>query len=167
MKILLRTDRDFMTHMRDDLARPHDFAVKATFALDHLVLLADQYFPVADDDYVRDYRFGAVIGQNALRTALEFALLNPVGMFHVHPHFFSGRLWFSGADLREQQKFVPDFFSVRENLPHGALVLSRTEAAGRVWLSRTDVRTIDEFDIMGGRVEVARSLRPGEIDFLA
>jgi len=64
---------------------------------------------VADADYVKDESVGAKIGQEALRKALETALLNPVGLLHVHMHDFPGPLWFSRIDLREQLNFVPDF----------------------------------------------------------
>jgi hypothetical protein len=176
MKTLFRATADFMANVRRDLARPHEFAhervgfiaVRATAGHEHLVLLAERYYPVADQDYVRDSSVGARIGQEALRKALEIALLQSVGMFHVHAHFFPGRLWFSGIDLREQTRFVPDFFNVCDKMPHGALVLSRTEATGRVWRSKKSIRTIDEFDTVGAQVEVASSpASGGGVDFYA
>ncbi|MGH8291256.1 MAG: hypothetical protein ACREV7_20030 [Steroidobacteraceae bacterium] len=175
MKILFRATGDFMACVRRDLERPHPFAhervgfiaVRATAGHGHLVLLAERYHPVADEEYVEDDTVGALIGQEALRKALEIALLQSVGILHVHAHFFHGRLWFSRTDLREQMRFVPDFFSVRENMPHGALVVNHTSAAGRVWLSRTAVQTIDEFDTVGDRVDVARGPSGPGIDFYA
>jgi len=173
MKTLFRATADFMAHVRRDLERPHAFAhervgfiaVRATTGREHLVLLAERYHPVADEDYIRDDTVGALIGQEALRKALEVALLQSVGMFHVHAHFHPGKLWFSLTDLREQARFVPDFFSVRESMPHGALVLNHTDAAGRVWLSRTGISTIDEFDTIGAKVEVARGPSGPGTDF--
>ncbi len=107
------------------------------------------------------------MGQEALRKALEIALLNPVGMFHVHMHLFPGRLWFSRIDLREQLQFVPDFFKVRPNMPHGALVLSPQTAAGRAWLAVSRIERIAEFNTMGSRVQVSRSADDGSVDFYA
>jgi hypothetical protein len=175
MKTLFRATADFIAQVRRDLERPHAFAhervgfiaVRATAGHEHLVLLAERYYPVEDQDYVLDPTVGALIGQEALRKALEIALLQSVGMFHVHAHFFPGRLWFSPTDLREQLRFVPDFFSARENMPHGALVLNHTDAAGRVWLSRTKIETIDEFDTVGARVVVERGPGSGSVDFYA
>jgi hypothetical protein len=69
--------------------------VRAAQGQDHLVLLAQNYFPVADMDYLPDDTVGAMKGAEALRKALEIALLNPVGMFHVHIHMLGRRLWFS------------------------------------------------------------------------
>jgi hypothetical protein len=172
MKTLFRATADFMAYVRRDLGRPHAFAhervgfiaVRASAGYEHLVLLAERYYPVDDQDYVPDSTVGALIGQEALRKALEIALLQSVGMFHIHAHFFPGRLWFSRTDLREQIRFVPDFFSVCENMPHGALVLNHTDAAGRVWLSRMRIETIDEFDTVGAKVLVKPAPRSGGVD---
>lgn len=175
MKTLFRATADFMAHVRQDLDRPHAFAhervgfigVRATAGCEYLVLLAERYYPVDDQDYVPDSTVGALIGQEALRKALEIALLQSVGMFHVHAHFFPGRLWFSPTDLREQVRFVPDFFSARENMPHGALVVNHTDVTGRVWLSRTRIETIDEFDTIGTKVAVEPATSGGSVDFYA
>ncbi len=176
MKTLFRATGDFMAQIRRDLARPHEFAeervgfisVRATEGRDHLVLLAEQYFPIADGEYIHDSTVGARIGQEALRKALEIALLRSVGMFHVHAHFFSSRrLWFSGTDLREQVRFVPDFFNVCDKMPHGALVLDHYHAAGRVWLSKTDIRTIDEFDVVGTKINVGQGPMGDGLDVYA
>ena len=130
-----------------------------------LLLLAQNYYPVADHDYMRDHSVGAMIGQEALRKALEIGLMNPVGMFHVHMHVFPGRLWFSGTDLREQVRFVPDFFSVRRTMPHGALVLSPENGAGRVWLAPNVVHPISEFNTMGASARFSRSANDGSADY--
>ena len=175
MKILFRATFDFMRRVRADLSRPHPFAdervgfiaVRATAGAGHLVLLAENYYPIADHEYIRDPSVGALIGQEALRKALETALLQPVGMFHVHQHLFPGSLWFSHTDLREQQRFVPDFFKVRDAMPHGALVLSHTAAAGRVWLSPTDIHVINEFDTIGATMEIQPTVSDGSVDFYA
>ena len=175
MKIIFRATENFMASVRKDLARPHSFAdervgfisTKATFAAQTLVLLAQDYHSVADEDYLQDSSVGAMIGQEALRKALEIALLNPVGIFHVHMHFFPGRLWFSQIDLREQLRFIPDFFKVRANMPHGALVLSPTSAAGLTWLAAKKTERIAEFNTIGSRVQVSRSANDGSADFHA
>ncbi len=175
MKTLFRATADFMARVRRDLQRPHAFAhervgfiaIRATSGHEHLVLLAERYYPVDDQDYVPDSRVGALIGQEAIRKALEIALLQSVGMFHVHAHFLPGRLWFSRTDLREQMRFVPDFFSARENMPHGAIVLNHADAAGRVWLSRIRIEKIDEFDTVGAKVVVEPAPCSGAVDSYA
>src|SRR5437660_5723305 len=114
MRILFRATEHFLADVRSDLMRPHRFAhervgfisVRAAQAQNHLVLLAQNYFPVADADYLPDPTVGAMMGPEALRKALEIALLNPVGMFHVHMHMLGRRLWFSPTDLSEQLRYV-------------------------------------------------------------
>ncbi|TAK82750.1 MAG: hypothetical protein EPO20_20330 [Betaproteobacteria bacterium] len=173
MNIIFRSPGELIASMRRDLSRPHAFAaervgfitVRATAANDTLMLLAQDYHGVADDDYVPDRSVGAMIGQEALRKALEIALLNNVGVFHVHMHEFPGRLWFSRIDLHEQLRFVPDFFKVRRKMPHGALVLSPRAAAGRVWLSPERAERIAEFNIVGKRLHVFHSAEDGSVDF--
>jgi hypothetical protein len=173
MNILFKATDDFMVRVRKDLSRAHSFAdervgfiaVRATMAAEQLVLLVQDYYPVADEDYIRDPSIGAMISQEAFRRMLEIALLNQVGIFHVHQHLFPGRLWFSSIDLREQVRFVPDFFKVRPNMPHGALVLSSHAAAGRVWLAPDKIEPIREFNIVGPQIKVSHSSKDGSVDF--
>jgi len=162
MKILFRAPSSFFDQIRKDLARPHPFAwervawvtARAAAGADHIVLLGADYFPVANTDYVKDPRVGAMMSQEAIRKALEVALLNPFGIFHIHMHDHKGTPGFSAVDLREQPKFVPDFFKVRPELPHGALVLSHDRLAGRVWFSPDKVSRISEFDLGGPQLSV-------------
>lgn len=167
-----------MAHVRADLVRKHPFAlervgfvtVRAAQGHEHTVLLAQDYHPVADEDYLPDRSVGAMIGQEALRKALEIALLNPVGVFHIHMHELpglTGRLWFSGTDLREQLRFVPDFFKVRAGMPHGAIVLSPYSAAGRAWLAPNKIAPIAEFNVMDSQIKVTHSSDDGSVDYYA
>src|SRR5450631_3932169 len=86
---IFRATSAFMAEMRRDLSRRHAFAhervgfitVRAASGVDGLVLLADNYYPVADDEYEEDDTVGAMIGQEALRKALNLALLQGVGVF--------------------------------------------------------------------------------------
>lgn len=173
MNFIFRSTEGFIARVRSDLMRPHPFAhervgfitTRAARGLDHLVVLAENYYPVADDDYLPDETVGAMMGPEALRKALELALLNPVGVFHVHMHLLGRRLWFSPVDLREQLKYIPDFFKVRRNMPHGAIVLSPQSAAGRAWLAPDQIVPIEEFDVVGARVQVTRSSKDGSTDF--
>ena len=156
---IFRATAGLLWTVRQDLRRPHSFApervgfitVKAAQARDHLVLLAHGYHSVADDDYVDDPRVGAMMGQEAIRKGLDLALLEKVGIFHVHEHGHKGRPRFSRVDLTEQANFVPDFFKVRPEMPHGAIVLSHDRATGRVWLAPDAVEEIREFNSVGPR----------------
>lgn len=167
MRTIFRATADFVKRMRQDLERPHAFAaervgfisVRAANAGESLLLLAHEYHPVADADYVNAPSVGAMMGQEAIRKALNIALLQPVGMIHVHMHGHRGVPGFSKIDLTEQLHFVPDFFKVRKDMPHGAMVLSFDKAAGRIWLNPTAICDIDEFNIPDWRYSFFSGLR--------
>jgi hypothetical protein len=127
-----------------DLRRPHPFAAerkgfigcKASACRDGTLVLAHTYIPLPDVWYIDDPRFGCVFNADAMRAAMQFALANDSSMFHVHIHDHIGTPWFSRPDLRESRKFVPDFWNVKPDLPHGALVLSSDSAAALCWYPR-------------------------------
>jgi hypothetical protein len=164
MNVIFRTTAHFLQGVRQDLSRPHPFAaervgfvsIRAAQAHGALILLAQDYHPVADEDYVDDPRVGAMMGQEAIRKALNVALLQPLGVIHVHLHDHSGVPLFSRVDLTEQLKFVPDFFKVRRSMPHGAMVLSHDRARGRVWLDPGTIIEISEFNVVGPRMSIDR-----------
>jgi hypothetical protein len=145
MKITFKVPQQLVTDIRLDLRRPHPFAAErvgfvvcrfGVSTTSKLLILALQYVPVADEDYVKDYRYGALLGPEGFRKAFQFAFSNDVGIFHVHLHDHQGRPGFSRIDKQEMAKYVPDFFNVRSNLPHGALVLSQNSLAGSCWMGR-------------------------------
>lgn len=146
MKITLKITQRLLNEIRLDLRRRHSFAAERVgfvacrfgmSATKKLMILAFQYVPVADEDYVKDYGYGALLGPEGFRKAFQFAFSNDVGIFHVHLHDHEGKPGFSGIDKREMAKYVPDFFNVRPDLPHGALVLSRDSLTGSCWIGRT------------------------------
>jgi hypothetical protein len=127
-----------------DLRRPHPFAAeragfigcKVSAFRSGILVLAHTYILVPDDWYLDDPRFGCVFNADAMRAAMQFALTNDASMFHVHLHDYRGAPWFSRPDLRESSKFVPDFWNVKPDLPHGTIVLSTDAAAGLCWYPR-------------------------------
>ena len=142
MTVRLKITCRLLEAIRRDLARPHRFAHERvgfisaglSSADDDLWVLARAYRPVADDDYLPDPSVGAMMGPEAIRKALQWAMSESVAIFHVHTHGGRGRPGFSGIDLREQGKFVPNFFQIAPRCPHGALVLSDNSAHGHIWL---------------------------------
>ena len=147
-----------LDEVRRDLARPHAFArervgfLKAALALSEsdCTILVHSYTPVADNDYLNDPSVGAMMGPHAISMAMAAAFEDHVALLHVHSHSGRGIPNFSGVDLRENQKFVPDFFKVCPQRPHGAVVLSATHAYGHVWLGPgASVCPIDQFQLVG------------------
>jgi len=119
---------------------------------------------VSDGDYVRDPSVGAMMGASAIRKALQIALSNEVGMFHVHVHGHYGPPRFSRVDLHETAKFVPDFWHVRPQAVHGAIVLSVDSIAGLCWHPQASMPVpISEFSIVGSPVWFLRSGNAGKV----
>ena len=87
------------------------------------------------------------------------------GTKSVHEH--RGRPGYSSIDLSEQVKFVPDFFKVRPEMPHGAVVLSLDRAIGRVWIDAQTIVNISEFNIVGPRMMIDTCRSGGRVDFTA
>lgn len=142
MTIRLKIMRRLLAAIRQDLARPHPFAAErvgfisagVSSAGRDLFILGRSYRTVADADYMPDPSVGAMMGPEAIRKALQWAMTDNIAVLHVHTHGGRGRPGFSGVDLREQAKFVPNFFQLAPQRPHGALVLSEDSAFGHVWL---------------------------------
>ena len=158
MTVQFKITRQLLQDIRRDLARPHHFAHERvgfisaglSSADDDLWVLARAYRPVVDEEYLRDPSVGAMMGPEAIRKAIQWALSDGVAIFHVHTHGGRGRPGFSGIDLREQAKFVPSFFQVTRKCPHGALVLSDNSAFGNIWLDgRKSGEPITGFEEVG------------------
>jgi hypothetical protein len=142
MKLLFRITRALLTTVRIDLRRPHSFAHERvgfifaglSAAGGDVLIIAGEYRSVLDNDYLRDPTVGAMMGPEAIRKALQWALQDRLALFHVHTPGGRGLPDFSGIDVRENAKFVPDFLKVAPQCAHGAIVLSDNAARGQVWL---------------------------------
>lgn len=159
MTAKLRILRTLMCDIHADLSRRHAFAAErvgflcgtpAPLADGGLLLLAETWHSVADDDYVDDPRVGATIGAAAFRKVLQVAYLDPVSIFHVHRHEHRGHPRFSPTDEKSMREFVPGFFNACPSRPHGALVLSHDSALGALWFgSEAPPRRLTAFELIG------------------
>jgi hypothetical protein len=148
MKIRFKITSALLATIGIDLRRPHPFAHERVgfigaglaAAHDELLILAREYRPVRDDEYLRDPSVGAMISDHAIRRARQWAMNDGVASFHVHTHGGRGIPGFSSIDMRENAKFVPNFVSVAPLCVHGAIVLSDTAAYGQVWLGCTSAQ---------------------------
>ena len=144
MKIRFKITAALLETIRADLRRQHPFAhervgfIAAGLAAAHdeLLIVARQYRPLSDADYLPDPSVGAMISAEAIRGARQWAMDERVSIFHVHTHGGHGIPGFSGVDARENAKFIPNFLSVAPQAVHGAIVLSDDAASGQVWLGR-------------------------------
>ena len=158
MKSTLKITTQLLKTIREDLERPHPFAYERvgfisaslSAAGEDLLILARHYRAVADDDYLRDFSVGAMMGPEAIRKALQWAMSERVAILHVHTHGGLGIPSFSGVDLREQAKYVPNFFQIAPQCAHGALVLSDDAAFGHLWLNGKELcKAITNFSEVG------------------
>ena len=169
MTVTFKVRSELITHIRADLHRAHAFAAervgfiscRAAHTEDGgLVVLAEAYHPVADDGYVDDARFGALIGTSAIRSALQVSMTRGVSMFHVHAHAHRGHPEFSKIDVRENAKFLPDFFNVSPTMPHGAIVISDDGATGTYWsAARAAPSYINRIIIVGAPLQIHERTR--------
>lgn len=166
MKVSFKITRQLMGEVQADLARRHAFAhervgfIAAGLAAagDDVMAFARGYRAVADEDYLRDPTVGAMMGPAAIRKALQWALKDGVAIFHVHTHGGRGVPGFSGIDVREHIKFMPNFFQVAPQCAHGALVLSDDRAFGHIWLEEEKTyRAIDKFTVVGAPLSTWRT----------
>lgn len=147
-----------LASIRRDLERPHPFAYERVGFLsaglgaagNNLLILAREYRPLTDSEYLQDSSVGAMMGPEAIRKALQWAMQSGEAMFHVHTHGGYGLPSFSAIDSRENAKFVPDFFKVAPQSVHGAIVFSRNAAKGQLWFDSNDTyEFIQEFYEVG------------------
>lgn len=163
MKVLFKITARLLHEVKAQLERPHAFAFERVGflvcrpgLLEHggMVVLSHALQDVADEDYIDDSTVGAMMGPDAIRKALQFSYNEEASMFHVHLHSHRGRPRFSHTDERETARFVPDFWNVQPDLPHGAVVFSEDSAYGKCWIpGRKSPVEISEFDVVGVPME--------------
>lgn len=147
-----------LSHIRRDLRRPHPVAFERVGfvmcrlggTVDGLVVLARDYRPVADQHYVHNPDVGAAINGDAVRVALQHVYANPDVMMFIHEHAHDGPTRPSRVDLECWRQMVPNFWNVRPELPHGALILSHDLGMGQLWIpSQTRPQEINQFSVVG------------------
>jgi hypothetical protein len=141
MKVHFKLTEKLRQDVLADLRRDHPFAAerlgffrcKASQAKGELLVLVSSYVSVPDDQYVDDASAGCFFDAKAMRTMLQHSLTHHESIFHVHLHDHSGLPQFSRTDTRESAQYVPDFWNVTPDLPHGTIVLSQNRAVGQCW----------------------------------
>lgn len=167
MNVRFRIAQELYVSMQKDLSRPHKIAYERVGFIrcaagigegNELILLAESYEPVADEHYEKNKEVGAMIGSGAFRRELQHAYKSPCSIFHIHRHEHYGVPKLSETDITESYRFVPDFFKVQPNRPHGVIVLSHDSAYGLCWLpnERSPV-PIREFGLIGRPIRSVRA----------
>lgn len=167
MKILFKITKPLLEMIRSDLVRSHNFAYERVGFLScrvgkngmgDWVLLAAEYHQVDDQDYLKDETVGATIGPDAIRKMMQKAYDDPVSIVHLHEHCHLGTPRLSSVDYTEMAKLIPNFWNVRPQLPHAALVLSYDSICGFAWEPASGKRIpIEDFSIVGSPLMFIRN----------
>lgn len=162
MKVQFKITNALLARARCDLGRSHSYAYERvgfisaglSAAGDDVCVLAREYRQLLDHEYLPDPSVGAMMGPDAIRKALQWAMESGSAIFHVHTHGGCGLPNFSSVDLRENARFVLDFFKVAPQSVHGAIVLSVNSAKGQVWFDKDE-----SFEFIQEFVEVGSPIR--------
>ena len=132
--IRLRIPQQLHEKMLLDLNRNHPFAYERVgFLFAKTVKLCDSvkliiaidYIPVDDKDYIGDKEVGAKINSDAIRTAMQGTLEKDCGCFHVHLHDHSGKPLPSFTDSKSLPGIVNSLNNIATKHTNGFLILSR------------------------------------------
>jgi len=147
MSISFQINEKILASIHEDLSRPHSFAfervgfITCSSQMDkekNLIIESKSYHPVKDEHYIDDPNYGALIGADAFRMALEQSYNQNASIIHIHRHEHRGRPRFSRTDNQESNKFIPSFINIKPLLPHATVVLSYDSMSGRCWLPNTE-----------------------------
>lgn len=132
--IRFRIPEQLHKKMLSDLNRPHSFAYERVGFLfaktvklssNVTLIIAIEYIPVADKDYINDKEVGAKINSNAIRNAMQGTLEKDCGCFHVHLHDHSGKPSPSFTDAKSLPGIVMSLNNIASEHTNGYLILSR------------------------------------------
>jgi len=159
MRVVFKLTKRLLEKVHARLQRSHPFAFERVGFLlcrvgllegGGVAVLAHDLHEVADGDYLDDPSVGAMMGPDAIRKALQTAYNRQASMFHVHLHLHRGKPHFSRIDETETAKFVPDFWNVQPELPHGAIVFSEDSACGKCWVPGMKAPVdVSQFSVVG------------------
>lgn len=139
MNIEFRFPRALFESIKRDLDRPHAIAyervgfVFCKAAGNGQIIIATDYEPVEDTNYIEDEYVGAKINSTAIRRAMQRCLDTGAGIFHVHAHIGRGAPAFSSVDERSLFEMIPTFQSLASEISHGALLLSEDSCIAAIW----------------------------------
>ncbi len=132
--ITLRVPSKVVKQMKEDLRRSHAhawervgflFTRSKTHADGSVLIIATDYRPVADEDYIEDSSVGAKIGVNAIRSAMQQMRDMNSGCFHIHMHSHLGKPAPSGTDSHSLPGVVESFSNIAGGQAVGLMILSK------------------------------------------
>jgi hypothetical protein len=132
--IIYRLPKAIHLQMLNDLSRPHDHAAERIGFLftrskklkdGSVLIIATEYIPVPDKQYIQDNEVGARINGDAIRFAMQKSRSEQCGVFHVHLHNHLGKPSMSCTDKDGIPPMIESFANVAPEQSHGILILSR------------------------------------------
>lgn len=162
MKVHFKITDTLLNQILDDLRRPHPIAFERVgfvacgggLTSDGLILVARSFHPVHDEDYESDSFVGAKINSRAIQRALALVYAKSHVMLFVHEHAHQGTPAPSKVDQDCWNELIPNFWHVRPELPHGALVLSQDRAMGLLWVPKQPrPLPITDFSVVGRQLQ--------------
>lgn len=158
MNITLRIPQSIYEDAKSDLERSHAYAAERVgfFSTSLLadendpVVLVTGYQGVPDEHYIDDFRSGARINSQVIRTCLQRILDDGCGQLHVHVHGHTGLPWPSGMDERELPPLVRSMVVVGGAQAHGGVILSEDGACATLWMpGHKEPQTVKRISIVG------------------
>lgn len=160
MKTIFRITKEMLDRVKIDLARPHPFAfervgfiyVRQGSIPNGCLILSTGYQPVRDTHYVKSDsrdKVGAIINRYAITEAMQRGLNTGEGIFHVHIHDFGFYCAFSEVDLQSLNELIPSFYSINQNVLHGALLLGAKNIIGKYWTPDRVPHNLEKICVVG------------------
>jgi hypothetical protein len=156
--------RSLYAGIRQDLARQHAHAgERVGFVTAKLgnaggnpkLVIASEYFPVADERYIRDPHIGARIDGKAILMAMQLGRSGNCGVFHTHLHPHNGHPRLSRPDVRELPELVQSLRNVAPDQAHGLLLLSYDRCTAFVLMPGEDLlREVSQMTVVGYPTEL-------------
>lgn len=159
----IKIPKQLFSYMLTDIARQHRFAFERVgflfvnsgkAASGETLILATDYTPVADENYIADPKVGAKINSSAIREVMQKMLDTGHGVLHVHMHDFPGSPNFSRVDIDNLSKLIPSFQATVRNSINGALLVQNNSLLSFVWMegSAAAIR-VNKITIIGHPLE--------------
>ena len=145
INIQIRIPKALHETMLTDLKRPHKFAAervgflftKSKYLNESTVLIiATEYQPVEDWDYIEDNSVGASFNSDSIAKAMQGALDRQSGCFHVHLHAHKGKPYPSYTDKNGLPGVVHSLSNIASKQANGILILSENAFYSEIKIGR-------------------------------
>lgn len=141
-----RISKELKNIITEDLSRVHEYAYERVgFILTRThwigeleIVLAYDYKPVLDKNYIKDNTVGARINSLAIKEAMEISLAENCGIFHVHVHSHLGKPMESSSDIIGIIPMIESVARINRKEKFGYLILSDDSALCKVHKAKGD-----------------------------